>query len=392
MITILFITPSLNKTKINLLLLKKSPISDEELIPNLFQGTIMHSLFALLDAVNIPSAALSGGNQILYLNQEFSQVFGYTINFNDEAPELNPIRESLFKEASNRSLTKHPIEISSIDGEAISVLPRSFYFPELGNICVILMPLTSPPSTSLATFNNSLQESRLVAVEQMASGFAHEINNPMTVVLSKVCLVEKILQSPEFTSQQHSKILDSLAKAKSSIYRIITIIKGLRNLARNSENDDRERYDLNEIVREALELNAERLKEKGILVKVELSAPGSYSLVRPYQICQILINLINNAVDAIDATPLGQINISTQNLEGEILLRVSDNGPGVPIENEHKLMAPFFTTKEVGVGTGLGLSICRRIAHSHHGRFEWNKKVSRSCFELYLPSSEGSPK
>src|SRR5262249_14437227 len=121
-------------------------------------------------------------------------------------------------------------------------------------------------------------------------------------------------------------------------------------------------------------------------------SPGIALTCRAVQISQILVNLLNNALDAVrnargETATSGWVEIRVDTIGERVLIRVLDSGPGVPEELESKIMQPFFTTKGAGRGTGLGLSISAAIAKEHGGSLRLDKKVSASCFVLELKIS-----
>lgn len=234
---------------------------------------------------------------------------------------------------------------------------------------------------------DQMESGRFVALGQLAGGIAHEINNPLTVVLSKLHLVERLTSGPEISSEATAKIKDSVEKARSSVMRISKVIKGLRSLSRDGRADDFQVTNIADVITETVELCQERIKENGIILDLEIDR-DLFVRVRPYQIVQVLINLVNNAIDALEGQNLGKILIKVLRIGDEVVLRVSDSGPGVKEGHESMVMEPFFTTKPAGVGTGLGLSISRQIVFSHGGRISLNREVSASCFEIQLPINE----
>lgn len=137
---------------------------------------------------------------------------------------------------------------------------------------------------------------------------------------------------------------------------------------------------------ECVTLTTERFKAKGIRLYVDIKGQEMLVNGRDYQISQILINLLNNAYDAVDRIDLPEIHISAFNRGDNVVVQCWDTGPGVSDEVEEKIMLPFFTTKPTGTGTGLGLSISLGIAKVHGGSLSLNRSVANSCFELSLPA------
>jgi C4-dicarboxylate-specific signal transduction histidine kinase len=172
--------------------------------------------------------------------------------------------------------------------------------------------------------------------------------------------------------------------------RIARIIRSLRFVARDGSTDPFVNTSIRSIVDETLVLCESRLKNENVSLDASTVPMDLYCVCRGVQISQVLINLINNAVDAIRDLPEKWIRIEASLHAGTIHIAVTDSGPGIPKELADKIMKPFFTTKGVGKGTGLGLSISRGIAHAHGGDLELDENCSHTRFVLQLPQAHES--
>jgi C4-dicarboxylate-specific signal transduction histidine kinase len=214
---------------------------------------------------------------------------------------------------------------------------------------------------------------------------AHEINNPLTIILNRANQLKARLQKDQFEKEW---ALGELAKIENTVERIAKIIRGLRAFSRNADTDPMISCELNAILEETLELCRERFKRYGITLSIH-GFQNTLSLkCRPSQISQVLLNLFNNSFDAIVNTqnPWIELNIS---VEGSLLrLRITDSGHGIPSQIAEKMMDPFFSTKEVGRGTGLGLSISRGIMEDHGGRVWYDRDHPHTSFVLEMPYEE----
>jgi C4-dicarboxylate-specific signal transduction histidine kinase len=172
--------------------------------------------------------------------------------------------------------------------------------------------------------------------------------------------------------------------------RITRIIHSLKFVARDGSTDPFVNSSIRSIVDETLALCESKLKSENIDIDAT-SIPADLSCVcRAVQISQVLINLINNAVDAIRDLPEKWIRIEASLQGGWIEIAVTDSGHGIPKELADKIMKPFFTTKGVGKGTGLGLSISLGIAHAHGGVLELDESSPHTRFILRLPQAHES--
>ena len=176
---------------------------------------------------------------------------------------------------------------------------------------------------------------------------------------------------------------------ESTGFRITKIIDGLRNFAREGQNDPQTIVSLEEIMREALDLCRARFESRQIKLVIGSHFAAYRLICNRVQLSQVLINLFNNAFDAIEEQPGGDywLHIETDAAETSGLMRlvISNSGPPIPPAIHAKIMEPFFTTKPLGKGTGLGLSISRGIVEQHGGRLLLDSKAAHPRFVLELP-------
>ena len=231
-----------------------------------------------------------------------------------------------------------------------------------------------------------VQSARLAAVGELAAGVAHEINNPLTSIIGFTRLLLEDLPADD-------QIRSDLETIDREAARTRQIVRALLDFARTSD-PVLVPTDLNALVEEALMLVCTR----SVLAKVELNKALSSLppvMLDTNQIKQVLVNLLNNAVQAMPDG--GRLTIATRLTEREIdgvyrevaSVYVSDSGVGIPPENLERIFDPFFTTKEVGQGTGLGLSVSYSIVEKHNGRIEVESVPEEgSTFTLLLPITE----
>ena len=228
---------------------------------------------------------------------------------------------------------------------------------------------------------NEVTASKMYALGEMAAGIAHELNNPLTVVKGIAYLTLTKLTQEEVPDLS---LIDRMDKIIKMVDRSAKIIHGLKVFAREASEDPMIKIDLVEIIEDTLELCKSRIESKKI--KLEwFPIESGFSLGRATQISQVILNLINNAYDAIenDNNPWIKVNID---LSGDYWqISVLDSGPGIPKNIRDKIMSPFFTTKPPGKGTGLGLSICNSILKQHNGILLYDDQKSSTCFSFKLP-------
>jgi C4-dicarboxylate-specific signal transduction histidine kinase len=170
-----------------------------------------------------------------------------------------------------------------------------------------------------------------------------------------------------------------------TVARVSRIITGLRAFARDGAKDAPAVVTLRSLVAETLGLCGENLRLRGLELRVEGDAADVEVSCRPTQIVQILLNLLNNARDAVVGTPSPAIRLLMSADDESAEVRVFDSGLGVPPGLRERIMEPFFTTKPVGRGTGIGLSIARSLAEDNGGMLVLDEREPDTCFVLRLP-------
>jgi signal transduction histidine kinase/ligand-binding sensor domain-containing protein len=255
------------------------------------------------------------------------------------------------------------------------------------------------------------QAEKLSAMGQLLARLSHEINNPLTAIHNNLPPVSEYVeqlsgtlrryrewlgtrpeQAPEaerlWREQDLDFVLGDLPEAldsmKSASERIRSIQADLRAFLRG-ERPQLVTDDLDHVVRDTAEL-VRRTLPPGVRLEVQCGGVPRLPLHRG-QLGQVLHNLLRNAVDAVGAE--GEVRVHTAMKDNGVELRVTDTGPGVPVELRKRIFEPFFTTKDVGQGSGLGLAICRQIIEENYGgSFELDERVERgACFVVRLPLS-----
>ncbi len=220
----------------------------------------------------------------------------------------------------------------------------------------------------------------------MAGGVAHEINNPLAIISGKAQGIIRKLGQDDVKLGRVSHDLKMIVK---TVDRIARIVRGLRAVSRSGHGDPFESAELAEVVEDSVSLCRERFNASGINFSV-IDIPQIHVRCRPTQIAQVLINLLNNAFDAVESQSMVSdapkwIELRFVVQQSHVEIKVMDSGDGVPTELLDRIMTPFFTTKEVGKGTGLGLSISNSIARDHGGTLEYDTASENTCFKLSLP-------
>lgn len=224
--------------------------------------------------------------------------------------------------------------------------------------------------------------SRLITMGEMASTLAHELNQPLAAINTYTSGCLNRLAEGEADIDELRDVHEKIAR---QAYRAAAIIHRVHDFVRRSE-PKRERVALNDVVREAIELMDADSRKRQMRVSLHLAPAMPALAADPVMIEQLVVNLVRNGMDAVAALPSDQrvIMVTTEEKNGNLIMRVADRGPGIPPDLAKRLFEPFFSTKQEGMG--MGLNICRSIAELHHGRLTFEAgPEGGAVFILTLP-------
>jgi signal transduction histidine kinase len=230
---------------------------------------------------------------------------------------------------------------------------------------------------------------KLSALGEMAAGIAHEVNNPLMALVLRIGLLRRALASGT-PREECEGLLDDMNR---TIERTGAIIQGLRSFSHDDDRAPLVDVPVRRIVDETLSFCRERFRSRGIDLVVPDIPEALTVRCRPIQVSQVLLNLLNNAFDAVVGQPEKRIEIAVSAEErGGARISVMDSGPGISDAVAGKIFQPFFTTKPVGQGTGLGLSISKGIIQAHGGDLSFERRAKGGMrFWFRLPGSAGAP-
>jgi signal transduction histidine kinase len=221
-----------------------------------------------------------------------------------------------------------------------------------------------------------IQAEKLASMGQMAAGIAHEINNPLGVVLMYSHLLKEELADASKGREDVERIIAEAERTRG-------IVRGILNFARE-EKVARSPTDINALVKSSVQEILAASPNGKYRVEFRLDPALGPQNVDGGQLRQVFDNLLKNAVEAMPDG--GEIRVTTEEGDTEFTIIVSDSGPGIPEENLTRMFAPFFTTKKVGKGTGLGLSVCYGIVKMHGGTIQAanNEQGPGACFTVRI--------
>jgi two-component system NtrC family sensor kinase len=229
-----------------------------------------------------------------------------------------------------------------------------------------------------------VQSDKLAAIGKMAAGVAHEINNPLAVILQKTGWMEDLLQTEDLKSSENlDEFKTSIRKIEEHVERARKVVHGMLGYARKME-PRLEDVDINDTLKQTTSLLNNFARINNIVIRTDLAPDLPILASDQAQLQQVFLNLISNAIDAIGKN--GVVQISSIRSEDEVHISISDNGRGIPEEAHKKVFDPFYTTKQSGKGTGLGLWISYNIIEKMGGTITLaSKEGEGTTFTVKLP-------
>ncbi|HVO24853.1 MAG TPA: ATP-binding protein [Candidatus Margulisiibacteriota bacterium] len=320
---------------------------------------------------------------ILDANLVSEKVVGYSRNemVGMRIWDLIPLAERprltrLFEETRTRgNSSSEDLHLQARDGELVPVFFNAGLI-EYGHhrsfqvICVDI-------SARKRLESQLIQSEKMAAIGQLAAGIAHELRNPLGIIMNALYDLSEIVGANEAAVQEDVRI------AKEEISRAQAIINNLLEFSRESRAE-LERVDINDLVRKTLQLMNKSLQNSGVRVVTELTPLGR-CVANQNALRQIFLNLITNAQQAMPHG--GELRVRTAPLlDGRIQLEFCDTGVGIPPEHLNDIFNPFFTTKAPGQGTGLGLSVVHSVVKRYHGDIHVESEVNRgTTFTIEFP-------
>lgn len=367
--------------------------------------TFFRDLYSAIDVGKKGSIALGSNENILYARYPWDEkLIGSQVKNMDVVREIfagnsrvkRLVGESLFdgvvRYSSIRRVgkTKFFIHVGISKDEILSAWRMRSFFYLIGFIifwfggAVYLIRFLKSMQELDEKKKMAIQNAKLASLGEMASGIAHEINNPLAVIQSRTLHLKRQIDRGQYDPDNFK---ESLQKINMTVDRIAKIIRGLKSFSRNADGDPLTPVSLKTIVENTLELCSEKFRNNQVIFKVD-PIPDITIHCREAQIVQVLLNLLNNAFDAVEMKEERWVHLSFNMMRrNHISIIVTDCGDGIPDSVAQNIMQPFFTTKDVGKGTGLGLSISKGIVDSHQGELYLDKKNRNTRFVISLPVS-----
>jgi PAS domain S-box-containing protein len=285
-------------------------------------------------------------------------------------------------------------------GEGRTVSVEAIYVPDMDEggavrgLYILAMDVTErnlAQQESKRLQDELLHAGRISTMGELAGALAHEINQPLSAIMSNAQAASRYLSAPSPDMDEIKEILQDIAKEDA---RAGEVIHRLRRLLKKAKTDF-EPLDLNSVFREVVGLLHGDAVIRGVTVSSELDPSLPPVKGDRIQLQQVALNLMLNAFEAMNERPNGKrrVLIRTGRKDAQVMAAVADSGKGIATGEAEKIFKPFFTSKPQGLG--MGLSICRSIINSHHGRLwvETNPDGGATfCFSLPTPAGETLPK
>lgn len=271
---------------------------------------------------------------------------------------------------------------------------QSYYFPDIQNglvegfyvMVTDVTPLKKIEKEKEEIYRKLIENSKMVSLGEMASGIAHEINNPLSVINLNATLAREVLSEETINKKQLEAFITNIQVTSNRIEKIVT---GLQFFSQSDAQNEFNNESILNIINETTIFCLERFKSLRISFLQNKIDPNLTMECRATQISQVLLNLLNNSADAIADCETRWISIKAKEVGENIEISVSDSGRGVPEDLRDKIMQPFVTNKKVGKGTGLGLSISKGIVENHSGSLSLDLNAENTTFVISLPRLQG---
>jgi signal transduction histidine kinase len=232
---------------------------------------------------------------------------------------------------------------------------------------------------------NLIEAEKMLTLGEMASGLAHELNNPMAIISGRV---QVILSKVKHDGIDINFLKDNLAKILDTIIRVKRIVYSLKAISKsNSEDGDIKDYNTTEVLDPLMALNHYRLFFHGIELSIDNQYPSMIVRCSLSDLAQVVLHLLKNSVDAIKDIPDRWMKIELHKRENFIQIYFIDCGNGIPKEIADRIFEPFFSTKHHNVGTGVGLASAKEMMRKQGGDLFYKEDHPNTCFVIELPIS-----
>jgi C4-dicarboxylate-specific signal transduction histidine kinase len=228
----------------------------------------------------------------------------------------------------------------------------------------------------------ALQSERMAYFGKIAGAVAHEINNPLAIMQGGIHVLQRLFQKNQISPDLFRRFSNQMDRA---VQRVTRIVKSIQSCSTDSTNESFSLTDAAEMIDTVAELFSSLARIQGIVFKVSLPAKGIDIECQPNEISQAMLNLLMNARDAVSNAVGAMIVLETNVLGDKLMVRVSNNGQRIPLEQIDKIWQPFYSTKDYKKSLGLGLCVSKAIIERHGGTIVLEKERSDTSFVILMP-------
>lgn len=349
-----------------------------------------HRANAMVEASPLPMALVDRHGQIHQLNQAALRVFGLTTEADAMGHHLEHLGLSP-SEITLRIILEGPRDTEPWHGRVLVTQPNGdrricdctvtgLARLDSQDLLVALYDRTD----ELRAQRDLIAREKLATVGEIASGVAHEVNNPLAAIRMEAELLARSRKEDADTTAATSTIVREVDRAAR-------IVRSLLRLARRSDTIPL-RVQLNELVRDVAEIRQRVMRPDNVEYRTTLDQGAPPVLGLGQELQQVVINLATNAEHAVKGRDPAIIQLATKGRDGWVRLTVEDSGPGIPPDARTRIFDPFFTTKGPDEGTGLGLTICQRVVTEVGGKI-WLEEsaLGGACFVVEIPAAPERP-
>lgn len=287
-----------------------------------------------------------------------------------------------------KSMSTAEIEINTQLGRRTSILSIQKIHDPTGGAVIVGIPMDELIEArekmkiqEAKSFNNA----KLISLGEMAAGIAHEINNPLAIILGSSDQIMRSLSRPEL---DHERLVMLTEKIQRTVDRISGIIKNLRVLSRNGDKDPHMKLRVDLILGPSIEISRQRFLEEKVALDIIKPDQEVNCIGQEIPLSQVVMNVLNNAFDAASVGPEPRwVKLSVKPIGDFVDVLIQDSGDGISHDIRYKIMDPFFTTKPMDKGTGLGLSISKSIMEQHGGSLILDESAENTTFIIRLKAA-----
>jgi len=338
--------------------------------------SIPDSLYMVDQNYRLKAVNLSRAKRVKKAPRDLAGKLCYEVFFGLSSPCINCLIKPVFETGTPGQIFGHtwPNEASQREWD-IKCYPVLDAEGKVENVFLLEQDVTDKRKME----EDLIQNTKLVAIGQLAAGVAHEINNPLTSILanSQMLLLD--------IDPKNTELVESVTLIEMAARRATKVVENLQSMVRK-EKFEFQPIDLNESLQNALMLVSHEFMSRQISIRFTPGTGMPPIVASGDHLQGVWINLLMNAIEAIDSTN-GEIKIATLFDEDKYYVEIKDNGAGISEENLGRIFEPFFSTKRSGRGTGLGLSMAKRIIQAHDGQILVESAPGQgSRFTIILPS------